>query len=544
MTSLYLSKLNSKEKESLVNELHSIQKGKCFICGEDIDLNIHEGNYDIDHVVPLKMKGPDNPNNFALTHSSCNRSKQASDLNVARILKGFEMLRNKLTVENREPNLNDILDQNMGGKYSIKFRIENNYIKYSLPESGKNEVLSERIFEDKLSGFKYFFAVLPIEYIFHDDKINPRSIGANISKLVHEFYLKRPQLHIQLSWIDMTENKIKVKVFDGQHKASAQIMLGVRELPLRVFIDPNIDILLTTNTNAGTTLKQVAFDKSVQRHLGSSLYFERIEQYRIDHEIEDENYNFSERDLLNYFKGESKEVKKYILDSVRDSISHNVDNKLKDYIDFGGRANDKPFSYSTIEKTFYSFYIYQEVLDTPINHKMEVGENPRNLEKEQIMQLMNIIADEIYINKYDSDRGTSQIENKIQKGEDIPLAHLIAYRMAKEEIAYNWLKYILQIAQNFFITTGVPINEKKIFQYKFPEQLWQNITNFIRNFSNLPLWVNKEMSKTIFGGKPNNAYWQTIFETGKSPQNIKVLVEPINLMNLIKGDESENIIGN
>jgi hypothetical protein len=520
--------------------LHSIQNGKCFICDEDIDLNIHEGNYDIDHVVPLKMKGPDSPINFALTHSSCNRSKQASDLNVARILKGFEKLRNKLTVDNREPNLNDILDQNMGGKYSIKFRLENNYIKYSLPEIGKNEVLGERIFEDKLSGFKYFFAVLPIEYIFHDDKINPRSIGTNISKLVHEFYLKRPQLHIQLSWIDMTENEIKVKVFDGQHKASAQIMLGVRELPMRVFIDPNIDILLTTNTNAGTTLKQVAFDKSVQRHLGSSLYFERIEQYMKDHKITDENYNFSERDLLKYFKGESKEVKRYIIDSVRDSISHNVDNKLKDYMDFGGRANEKPFSYSTIEKTFYSFFIYQEVLDTPLNYKMEVGENPRDLEKEQIMQLMNIVADEIYINKYDYDTGTSQVENKIQKGENIPLAHLIAYRMAKEEIAYNWLKYVRQTIIQHFIMSGKPINEEKLFQYKFSESLWEIIVIFIRNFSRLPIWVNKEMSKTVFGGKQKNDFWQTIFETGKSPQGIQVLVEPIDLMKLIKKENGED----
>jgi hypothetical protein len=48
-----------------------------------------------------------------------------------------------------------------------------------------------------------------------------------------------------------------------------------RALPVRVFIDPDPDTLITTNTNAGTTLKQVAFDKSVQRHLGSTLYHDR-----------------------------------------------------------------------------------------------------------------------------------------------------------------------------------------------------------------------------------------------------------------------------
>jgi hypothetical protein len=51
-------------------------------------------------------------------------------------------------------------------------------------------------------------------------------------------------------------------------------------MPVRVFIDPDPDTLITTNTNAGTTLKQVAFDKSVQRHLGSTLYQDRIERFR------------------------------------------------------------------------------------------------------------------------------------------------------------------------------------------------------------------------------------------------------------------------
>jgi hypothetical protein len=49
------------------------------------------------------------------------------------------------------------------------------------------------------------------------------------------------------------------------------IMLGVRSPPVRVFIDPDPDPLITTNTNAGTTLKQVTLDKSIPRHLGSAL---------------------------------------------------------------------------------------------------------------------------------------------------------------------------------------------------------------------------------------------------------------------------------
>ncbi len=533
MPSLYLSRLNTAERAELLTKLHSIQNGKCFICEKDIDLKIHKDTIDIDHIVPIKMNGPDNASNFGLTHSSCNRSKQAADLNVARILARFESLKTKLATENRGPNLDDILRLNNGSRFPISFKINGNKISYSFSEIGDNSIITQDIYKDELSGFDYFFALLPIEFVHHDDKINPRSIGSNISKLIQEFYLKRPQLHIQLGWINANDVTSPVKIFDGQHKASAQIMLGTKNIPVRIFINPNIDTLLTTNTNAGTTLRQVAFDKSVQRHLGSALYIDRVEQYIKDHNLPDDSFNFSERDLLKYFKGESREVKRYILDAVRDSITHNIENKLKDYIDFGGRGKDKPFSYSTIEKTFYSFFIYQEVLETPINYKLDEGENPRELEKEQILELMNIIAEEVFVGRYDSDVGTIQIESKIQKGENIPLAHLGAYRMAREEIAYNWLKYIHQIIKNYFIMQGNPIKEERLFQYKFPVPLWDRIKIFVRNLRNLPLWANKELSNTVFGGKQGNDFWQTIFETGKSPQNIQVLSEPINLMNMI-----------
>ncbi|MGK5090459.1 HNH endonuclease signature motif containing protein [Deltaproteobacteria bacterium TL4] len=534
MSSLYLRRQTSEQRTDLICNLHQSQKSICFICEETVDLALHRDSLDIDHIVPLTLSGKDDPSNFALTHASCNRSKQASNLEVAKILCRLDKIRDGLAGENRGPNLADILTIYGGAKHTLNFSRQGDKIQFSYPELGINHIIELPVYTDDLSGFEYFFTKLPIEYLHHDNQINPRAIGQNISKLIQEFHLKRPQLHTSLGWIDLKNSNGSIAIFDGQHKAAAQILLGIKNLPVRVFINPNLDVLLKTNINAGTTLRQVAFDKSVQRHLGNTVYVQRVERYQKEHSLNEEDFTFSESDLVKHFKGESREVKKYILDAVRDTITYDPDNKLKEYVDLSGRKTERPLSYSTIEKTFFSFFIYQEVLDTPLNYRLNEEENPRELEKEQILQLMNIIAEEVFIDKFDPDIGTVRIENRIQKGETLPLEHIRAFRMSKEEVVYSWLKYVEQIIKNYFIMQGRPIQEKKLFQYKFPQPLWDRIRVFIRNLANLPIWINNELSHTVFGGKQNYAFWQAIFETGKSPQNVRVLAEPLDLMKMIQ----------
>lgn len=90
--SKYLSSLTTEQRKDLEKRLFERQSGRCFICDERIDLTLHAGRLDVDHIDPLVEEGLDAENNFALTHASCNRSKSASDLRVARRLAEFDRL--------------------------------------------------------------------------------------------------------------------------------------------------------------------------------------------------------------------------------------------------------------------------------------------------------------------------------------------------------------------------------------------------------------------------------------------------------------------
>ena len=97
--SIFLGRLNAEQRKALIERLWQAQGGKCFITGKDIDLSLHEGELDIDHVIPLTNGGKDDESNFALTFSSANRSKQGADLNLARINWQFKEMSEKLQHE-------------------------------------------------------------------------------------------------------------------------------------------------------------------------------------------------------------------------------------------------------------------------------------------------------------------------------------------------------------------------------------------------------------------------------------------------------------
>ena len=103
----------------------------------------------------------------------------------------------------------------------------------------------------------------------------------------------------------------------------------------------------------------------------------RIDRYRAELGLDDDDESFSEQGLVNHFKGESLQMRRYVLDRVRDGITTHPDNKLREYIEYGGRSTGKPLSYSAVENTFYQFFIYRQVLTTPFNYRFQEGANPR-----------------------------------------------------------------------------------------------------------------------------------------------------------------------
>ena len=529
--SKYIEGLTSDQYKALTKKLWTIQNHKCFICGEDIDLDLNTTN--IDHIKPIVTGGKDDETNFTVTHENCNKSKQDADLVVAKALAKLTKIMKAAEEKHETPSLKHVLLAHGGSELPFSYKIKDGKLSYAFSKIGDDTIRSTEIFVDRLSHEKTAFIEVPLQYLYHDEIINPRGINSSIGLLIKEFYKGNPQLHISLARIDGD----RIRIFDGQHKAVAQIMLGAKTLIVRLFIDTDVDRMIETNTTAGSKLKQIAFDKSIVRQLHDTLYAERIKKYQKDHNLGEDDYSFSEANLVDHFKGERGNIRTYIINSQKNLITKNAENKLQSYINFEGRGTELPLSYSTFEKTVLSRFINSKtILSTPLDYKADEGLNPRVLEKEQLVALCNIIAEELLIGKYSTDTGSYRIESRIVEGKDKDISddHLAAYRILKEEIMYNWIQYIELLIKNFFSMTGALYNDQNLFQMKFPDQLWLNIRAFVKNLRDLPLWKDRSMAATVFGGKQVYDYWFNAFRTGKTPDGTLVLAKPINVVDMIK----------
>lgn len=80
------------------------------------------------------------------------------------------------------------------------------------------------------------------------------------------------------------------------------------------------------------------------RHLGSTLYAERVNQYRSMRGMTADDYSFSEADLVRFFRGESREIARYIIDSQRDATTHDSSNKLLEFVEWAGKGAEQALS--------------------------------------------------------------------------------------------------------------------------------------------------------------------------------------------------------
>ncbi len=90
----------------------------------------------------------------------------------------------------------------------------------------------------------------------------------------------------------------------------------------------------------------------------NSLYIDRVKRYQSMRGLAEGDYSFSEEDLVRFFRGERREMERYIIDAQRDAITRDQQNALLEFVEWAGKGADRPVSYNSLERSFFREFLF------------------------------------------------------------------------------------------------------------------------------------------------------------------------------------------
>jgi len=541
MSNRQVSKLDSMskdEREELVGRLRKAQNGLCYVCQEAINLQAHK--IDIDHIIALARGGADDESNWALAHDSCNRSKGTRDLQLQRILHEFRKhvqsyAAGQAQSKQRSFTLHEAMTELCPNRQEVGVVIENDQIQISWEENDRPVTESYAILEEPgAPPARSFVARIPFTCLHHDRDINPRSI-VDLEPMIEEFYNGYPQLQPSLATlaVDGTEGKVPILVFDGQHKAAAQLYARRDRLFVRIFVNHSRERLKETNYRAHTKLAQVHFPQLVNDRVGADLFKEEFDRF-----LQDADLNKISEDTFftkHVPRPQKAEYKKYFGNYLRYGVligKAGADQNI--ILDFTETVMPRsvrfPLSYDTLQRTLLDVMLFARPAREPIDQT----ERYRQLEKENLIRLMNLFVEEVLANgRFDLNLGIRRMEERLANDpQSVPDSHLRAYRLCRKAAMVIWSKEFKRAIQLLLGTkTRYAVaswGEKRPLWAEMLEEDWQQIRRMIRAIREHKIWgerTNPDIVAAISSTRQRD--WGDILIKGMLPGRQEQLLPPL-----------------
>lgn len=525
----YLRSLTSAETEKLKSELHKQTGGLCYICEEPI--NLASQRTDIDHIKALALGGDDDKHNLAITHAGCNRSKGIRDLQLQRHIARFRKLVSEKIPEGTISEMitvGDVLRKYGGSVSEVAIEEKPPGFATLFYEIGNDpKKLSVNLLVDEQNDkYKSFVGMIPKEVLFHDPEINPRSI-VDLEPMIEEFYQKRPQLQPSLAYVMLDESsKGRLMLFDGQHKAAAQIINNADRLFVRVFVNPDLDELVKTNYRAHTKLAQIHFPQLIADKVAHSIFSEEFGKYVNDTDIS----KGSEKKFVDRLSPEMKsEFRDYLKGYYKYEVLSSNSVALMRYVEtVSSRSKKYPLAFESLRRGLLDNFLFLQ----PADDDLSTSQGARALERDNMQTIMNVIAEEILIDKFKPDIGIHKIEQRLQDDDPkITHDHLLAYRMLRQPALIAWAEQFRDALVTYLISRNKyhkDWHKKKFLWVQFDSKDVEITRKMIRYVKSHRAWVAKEPHLVNQLTTTKVGDWRTIITEGKFPGSPDAMYDPMN----------------
>jgi hypothetical protein len=378
--------LSDAEKAQIIKQHGRV----CFATGHQI---LSEQSVQFDHLRAFADGGPSELHNIAPmceTHNKMKGRLPLEDFRVKLRLDDFFSQGDSLTLKHLLKYLKQKSDVEDYGQTVLIEQADGGV----QIETQNGRKYTYALYTCPTTGWKYFYATLPVELLDSDDEENSQ-FGLQPRFLIPEkvFELFRHfQAHPVLQPSIGRFNNQRILLFDGQHKAAALLWTGRREFECKVYLAPDVKLLNETNISAHDKFSQTRFYSSIMVIKLGAEFGREFEAYKNleDGSIKSEAgfMKFLERDPAQTMsKAElNKRFRSYLYNSVLDDS----ENRAARFVSNGNRSTDeKPLTIDMLSRSLFASFLYT----LPVSDNMTTDSYKRDKEILHITELMNMLND-------------------------------------------------------------------------------------------------------------------------------------------------------
>lgn len=363
----------SLEQKAEVLRIHGM---RCFIDGHPIE---SEDDLEFDHIIPVAAGGTTTVENLAPVCRKHNRQKRTMSLSEYR-----DYLKLGSFFEDGNPKYLDDVIRAKGHRLGQQFQYEITDGAETVKVYFENGAKSFSLYKCPATGWQYFYALIPVQYLNNDKDLQPRALRQESMWGLYRHFQRNTQLAPSICRVDPKG----LLLFDGQHKAAAQIWSGRTAIESKIYVNPEAKQLKETNLEAHQTHRQMSFYSSELMRKYADICGEDWTEYAA---LEGRK---SEKGFVEFLISAKKMTVTRAKSEVEQAIAWRIlnapENKLNEFTSDKNRARRQPLTHYRIKKTLFKHLLSP----IPSDAEFESEYDLRNTEERNLIRLMTTIAEE------------------------------------------------------------------------------------------------------------------------------------------------------
>lgn len=445
----------------------------CYLCGTSLE-GYDPDEIEYDHIYAYADGYSQDLSNFAPVHASSRAGRKNCHQDKGR--KSPYEYREELRIQQLMQNISGLRDLcNSAEPVDYEIDLSQRTIRF-----GDKEL---PVYSQCIDGKDhwYFFHEVSTKHIESDAKIQLRPLEPKIYPLIANF---RHSVQL-LPCVGRLDPEAKVvKIFDGQHKAVAQIAGNQRaSIPCIIFLDTDVDALRVTVFEAHTTFLQQRYKRSHIADKLASIYQERVAAYR--ESIGNPNAPFTEKAIL---RGQTKaQIRQFILAQILDEVRNQDEHQFVDrYVAVDRREqrglNAKPMIWQNLEWLIRTF-CQMDAVDT-------TSDDPQNYRESEVSNLIFVLR---------------QIESKMISGKWNPTVpdseqHRLSRNYFYDKACTVWIKRLEEALRNAIAQMqGRAVSGPLCYRDEFSDMIKERFSGILEKLATHGVWLNPAAQPTIAG---------------------------------------------